>query len=707
MQSKAVIRGLTAMLVGTGLIGVCALGTQGCSGGGSGGGGGGGSAGPPTVTAPAQGAFLGRVVDQNNAAVAGAVVSIDGISTTTDAGGQFALNSTPVVTAPVTVGGRATPAASANVQVGVVGGGIQGVELPVTFVDGEIPAMQVLRPTVVAGLDVAKPHAGCDYVVPTNCPNPFIPVEGYASLGVRESLAHDICLLIDRSGSTDQAVSFQVNNAPNTILGAEIEAARCFVDSLSLLSKVRLAVISFADGGSTRVVQGFTTDRAAVHTALTQILTDGANGGTDFAEAIDTARATFATLDAQNTTDLAQDSGGEIRVLPNRVCIMLTDGIPTGPFGSNLTQEREDRVAAIEAARRAVGDLMRIHGYAVIRANDPQGELTTMPQIGAITGGSYTRIEDESQLASALCGTPFTQVLEVRVRNMQVGGSEVVASVAPDGFFAVELPVSLLGQSSAVNTVQVTVNTGLPSQSLTRQIDVELHAEAIVGTQNFDMISLQPVSSAGIVTPDGNSPGNQGLLNFLTNEFPDALQVRGVEAFSVAGPAGNTVAVQVDLVFEDAGFSSDFGYFSYDTANPPTTAQQALQNAVVMFNTGGIGGGSQTSGAFRFTVNFTAGQTVGFFVVPNDTLVRAQAGNARNDALFTLSALNPGGIPQVLNFQSANGRTTAAPANPNVLVFAFEDLAIAARRRSDRDFNDVVFTVSSQVRPKPTAIICR
>jgi len=707
MHFTAAIRGLAAVVVGTGVFGVCTLGTQGCSGGGGGGGGGAPPA-TPTVSAPAQGAFVGQVVDQNNAPVANAEVSVDGISTTTDSSGRFALNSTPVVTAPATVGGRATPGASANVRVGVAGQGVQSVELPITFNDGEVPLVQILRPSVVAGLDVTKPHEGCDYVIPANCPNPFIPVEGYASLSVRESLAFDVCLLIDRSGSTAQAVGFEVNNAPNTVLGAEIEAARCFVDALGVRSKLRLAVVAFADGGGTQVVQGFTTDRAAVHTALTGILNGSSAGGTDFAEGIDTARALYATLDAGDAADLSQDSGGEVRVLPNRMLVMLSDGIPTAPFGSNLTQEREDRVAALDAARRAVADRIEVHGFALIRGNDSQGPLSTLPQIAAITGGSYHRIASANQLATLLCQTPLTQVTEVRVRNRQVGNSEVVAMVGPDGFFAVEMPVRLNNtNNSNTNTIEITVETGSPSQRLVRTVDVELHPEAIVGTQNFDMISLQPVSSAGIVTPDGSSPGNQGLQTFLSNQFPDALQVRGVEAFSVAGPAGNTVAVQVDLVFEDAGFSSDFGYFSYDPMNPPTTAQQALQNAVVIFNTGGIGGGSQTSGAHRFSTNFTAGQTVGFFVVPNDTLARAQAGNANNDPLFTLSALNPGGIPQVLNFQSANGRTTAAPANPNVLVFAFEDLAIAARRKSDRDFNDVVFTVSSQVRPKPTAIICR
>ncbi|MEZ6186497.1 MAG: DUF4114 domain-containing protein [Planctomycetota bacterium] len=704
----AKVRALVAWTVGAALVGLGGLGAQGCSGGG-GGGGGGSTAPAPTVSAPAQGAFVGQVVDQNNAPVSNAVVSVDGVSTTTDASGRFALNSTPVVTAAATVGGRVTAAASANVPVGVVGPGVDSAEVSVTFADGQIPAISVFRPSIVAGLDIAKPCDGGDYVVPTACQNPFLAVEGYASLTTRERLRHDICLLIDRSGSTDQPVPFAVGDAatPDTVLGAEIEAARCFVDSLPPQSKIRLAVVAFSDQGRTQVVQGFTNAMPQVKNALTSILNDPTRGGSNFAEGIDAVRSAFATLDAGNSAALSDDAGGEVRVLPKRICLMLTDGIPTAPFASNLSQEREDRVAAIEAARRAAQDQIAIHGYALIRQNDPQGPLSTLPQVSAITGGEYTRIEDESQLQAALCSRSFTQVIEVKVRNQQIGGSEVTAKVAPDGFFSVEVPVTLLGQDRATNTLEVEVSPLLLSQRLVKTLTVELHKESVVGTNDFSQISLQPVSSAGVKTPSGDDPGNDLLRQFLVAQFPDALQVRGVESFSVAGPSGNQVSVQVDLVFEDAGFSSDFGYFVFDPMNPPTTVQQALQSAVTIFNTAGIGGGAQADGARRFTANFPAGTTVGFFVIPNDTLVRAKAGNAKNDPLFTLSSLNPGNLGQVLNFTSANGRVGASPANPNSLVFAFEDLAIGARKSSDRDFNDVVFTVSSQVRPRPTAIICR
>ena len=88
--------------------------------------------------------------------------------------------------------------------------------------------------------------------------------------------------------------------------------------------------------------------------------------------------------------------------------------------------------------RRAVADRIEVHGFALIRGNDSQGPLSTLPQIAAITGGSYHRIASANQLATLLCQTPLTQVTEVRVRNRQIGNSEVVAMVGPDGFFAVE-----------------------------------------------------------------------------------------------------------------------------------------------------------------------------------------------------------------------------------------------------------------------------
>ena len=118
-----------------------------------------------------------------------------------------------------------------------------------------------------------------------------------------------------------------------------------------------------------------------------------------------------------------------------------------------------------------------------------------------------------------------------------------------------------------------------------------------------------------------------------------------------------------------------------------------MTTAVVLFDSSGFSpaGGRVPDGDVRVTASVPAGRGVGLFVVPNGRLAAAQAGTSRNAPLFSLSALNPGGAPQALVFASASGRVGSTPRE--VTVLAFEDLALAGRGRSDRDYNDLVWTV--------------
>ena len=55
--------------------------------------------------------------------------------------------------------------------------------------------------------------------------------------------------------------------------------------------------------------------------------------------------------------------------------------------------------------------------------------------------------------------------------------------------------------------------------------------------------------------------------------------------------------------------------------------------------------------------------------------------------------------------RTAPGADTTVVTPGRLTIFAFEDLAIA-RRRSDQDFSDVVFTLSSHVVSGVDTLIC-
>ncbi len=166
--------------------------------------------------------------------------------------------------------------------------------------------------------------------------------------------------------------------------------------------------------------------------------------------------------------------------------------------------------------------------------------------------------------------------------------------------------------------------------------------------------------------------------------------------------------MQVDFVYKQACYKSDFGYIAIDPNDPPKSAGNALAQATaanILYNSGDVGQGncslqSIQAGSAEFQVDLQDGEVLVFFILPNRTLAKYQANpNGRLKPLFTTPSLNPGGFDQVLSFRSLNGRTAPGSSDTSVVtggpmsVLAFEDLSIA--NGSDQDFADVVFTVTN------------
>jgi hypothetical protein len=208
--------------------------------------------------------------------------------------------------------------------------------------------------------------------------------------------------------------------------------------------------------------------------------------------------------------------------------------------------------------------------------------------------------------------------------------------------------------------------------------------------------------------PTGGPLGDKGLHDFLKSEFEDAVELRGVETFKMLDvDEGGSGLIEVNFVYKEACYKSDFGYLFVDPQNLPASAREALADvpeSQILFNSGDVGESSCSlqsiaAGTASREVAVPQGGVVVFFILPNQTLAQYRANPRKGPApLFTLSSLNPGGFDQVLTFRSTEGRTAPGPdltaENPGPLaIFAFEDLTIS--KRSDQDFSDVVFTVSS------------
>jgi hypothetical protein len=201
--------------------------------------------------------------------------------------------------------------------------------------------------------------------------------------------------------------------------------------------------------------------------------------------------------------------------------------------------------------------------------------------------------------------------------------------------------------------------------------------------------------------PPGTLPGRFPLVSELLNSAGIGASNTGAEttetAFVVPGSG------PVDLTFKverDGGsFLYEFGYFdpSRVTADPVSAtrdyAVQALSGATSVFDDR-----TADPGATR-TLRVQGGQTLGFFIVPNNTIANFLADpddfypptfqfNGFRAPLFSNSDANPGQFDQLLSF-AGNG----------VTLFTFEDLSRV--QGSDNSFVDLGFTVNAQLIPVP------
>lgn len=150
------------------------------------------------------------------------------------------------------------------------------------------------------------------------------------------------------------------------------------------------------------------------------------------------------------------------------------------------------------------------------------------------------------------------------------------------------------------------------------------------------------------------------------------------------------VTVSVTFLNEGAFFRNTFGYFLYDPSSPPQTFTDISEHKIVFPNASKPNAGLLDQGdTVPLDVTLTAGQAMGFFVIPNgwgfsSSYAELESSGYWNQAFYSLPHLNPepdGVKPHNVVFYDAQSE---------LLVIAFEDYY---RMQGDNDFNDMIFSL--------------
>jgi Mg-chelatase subunit ChlD len=276
-------------------------------------------------------------------------------------------------------------------------------------------------------------------------------IAGRASFAARRSA--DVVFLIDASDSTNGSSGYDVNRdgrAPREfgllgVLGDLLPIPSDPADSVrafelravnTLLSQLdprdtRVAVMTF--GGDfdpvtpdAELIVEPTSDFAEVRATLTELGRTKGMGRTNLSEGI---RLAVAQLSAQ------QKAAGGFE--PARMLLLFHDGRPTAP--NDLLPE--NRQLSIESAKLARRKDIVIHTFGVGMRNAGAADEDLMRQLARITQGTYTRVENPSELYAPVSSGAAGAVESVTLENELLEARAEHFELNPDATFYALLPV--------------------------------------------------------------------------------------------------------------------------------------------------------------------------------------------------------------------------------------------------------------------------
>ena len=294
----------------------------------------------------------------------------------------------------------------------------------------------------------------------------------------------------------------------DTILAAEIRAAHQLLKVLDP-AQTRVGVLVFsgavdpATGLRLRSDQRdallkipLTDDFDAVAEVLDEILEEGPYGATNFAAAIQLGVVELAGLSRAYSKP---------RPGARKVVLLLTDGVPTFPFGKGTSPDPEDAEAAVAAARLAKTAGVTINSFAI--GQQALISPLALKEISSITQGTFTPVRNPGDIVNFLSGVSFANISDVIVTNLTTGDISFDVELLPDGSFLAFVPVR-----EGDNRVEV---SALASDGGEQRLHIELSFEKSGLTPRELAIELERVKKR-----------NQALMRLIEQRRIEAFRER-------------------------------------------------------------------------------------------------------------------------------------------------------------------------------------
>jgi hypothetical protein len=384
----------------------------------------------------------------------------------------------------------------------------------------------------------------------------YLLVSGKVASGANTSPLVDIILLLDVSGSTAKyagvdfpevaeladfylypgkrsyygsAVSGPLNKR-NSIFAAEILASRRLLSQLNP-ETTRVGLITFGDG--TWLRQPLTHDFDEVRGTLDAIYSGTPRGGTNMAAGI-----------LLGVREMLGRGQSEKYLESIKALLLLTDGLPTLPYGGGTRPNEADIDLTIDAARQAGAVAIAVDAFGL-------GErATSYPRalvgIAQESGGTYMPVSRPADILAVLDKVSAVGVDSIQVTNETIQRKALQSRLAFDGFFASAVPVveglnriQVLGRASdgslGQDTITVRYEPGdkrsldleifLQNEKRNLELDVSLERE-----KNLKLEVERLGKSAEQIRRDGPRNPEASLKQPATSSPPSG------ELFNNSGP---------------------------------------------------------------------------------------------------------------------------------------------------------------------------
>lgn len=195
----------------------------------------------------------------------------------------------------------------------------------------------------------------------------------------------------------------------DSVAGAELTAARTLLERLDATT-TRVGLVSF--GSNVQPLLPL-SDPAAARARLETAPLGAQLGGTNVAAALAKAAGTLGAAPVRGA---------------RRSIVLLTDGFPNLP----PPQQRAEDLVADETERLARAGI-RVHVLAIVA--EFRDVRPVLEELARLTGGSFQRVDDPTELPVWLAHTPLSGVERVEVRNLTTGAEGLAVRLLPDGRF--------------------------------------------------------------------------------------------------------------------------------------------------------------------------------------------------------------------------------------------------------------------------------